>query len=39
MVAIARRHNVTLQQIMQANNMTEAQAAKLSIGQRIIIPR
>ena len=36
---IARRYNTTIQKIMQANNMTEAQAHRLSIGQRILLPR
>lgn len=37
--AIARRHNISMQKLMQANGMTPAQAANLRIGQRIIIPR
>ncbi|MBR5893996.1 MAG: LysM peptidoglycan-binding domain-containing protein [Akkermansia sp.] len=36
---IARRHNTTIAKIMLANNMTTAQAHRLRIGQRIIIPR
>lgn len=35
---IARRHGTTISKIMQANHMTAAQAHKLSIGQKIIIP-
>ena len=35
---IARRHGTTIAKIMQANRMTTAQAHKLSIGQKIIIP-
>lgn len=35
---IARRHGTTVAKIMQANHMTAAQAHKLSIGQKIIIP-
>lgn len=35
---IARRHGTTIAKIMQANRMTAAQAHKLSIGQKIIIP-
>ncbi|MBQ8901056.1 MAG: LysM peptidoglycan-binding domain-containing protein, partial [Akkermansia sp.] len=35
---IARRHGTTIAKIMQANHMTAAQAHKLSIGQKIIIP-
>ena len=35
---IARRHGTTIEKIMQANRMTAAQAHKLSIGQKIIIP-
>ncbi len=35
---IARRHGTTIAKIMQANRMTTAQAQKLSIGQKIIIP-
>lgn len=36
--AIARRHNTSMAKIMQLNNMTAAQAQRLSIGQRIILP-
>ncbi len=36
---IARRYNTSIQKLMQANNMTEAQAHRLSIGQRILLPR
>lgn len=36
---IARRYNTSIQKIMQANNMTEAQAHRLRIGQRILLPR
>lgn len=35
---IARRHGTTIAKIMQANHMTAAQAHKLSIDQKIIIP-
>lgn len=37
--SIARLHRTTIQKIMQANNMTPAQANRLSIGQRLILPR
>ncbi len=36
---IARRHNTTIAKIMQANNMTAEQAHRLSIGQKILLPR
>lgn len=36
---IARRYNTTIAKIMQANNMTAEQAHRLSIGQKILLPR
>jgi LysM repeat protein len=36
---IARRYNTSIQKLMQANNMTQAQANRLKIGQRILLPR
>lgn len=36
---IARRYNTSISKIMQANSMTEAQANRLQIGQRILLPR
>ena len=36
---IARRYNTSIQKLMQANNMTQAQANRLQIGQRILLPR
>lgn len=39
LTSIARRYNTTIAKIMQANNMTPEQAHRLSIGQRILVPR